>query len=256
MDYKSVVSNIDFDAYEKAMRDVIDDLEKMHESWSNLGNNTAISITSRLKDKNSIISKMIKKKISDCNDPSTFIHDVAGVRCIFSCDVHKDDVGILERYIDKKVNDLKEESDIEEFLNRISEELIAIFEYYGKPEFKQNCDIFSIYKFLVYFGDNSNYKILNEKNFIENPKKSGYRGYHIVVRTENGVDVEIQFRTFLQHIWSQLEHKFIYKCKSLGITDVPEKFKDFFIYAASTIDEMSRTYVDEHLSVGVHFGKH
>ena len=69
---------------------------------------------------------------------------------------------------------------------------------------------------------------VEEKNYFESPKQSGYRGYHIVVKTSNNINVEIQFRTFLQHIWSELEHKFIYKYKTLGFDEVPQKFSIFF----------------------------
>lgn len=255
MDYKSVISSIDFEAYRKAMDNVIKDLLRIHANCPNLGD-TAISITSRIKDECSIENKMIKKNISNCCDPSTIIHDIAGVRCIFSCDVHKDDIKILEEYINKKVDDLKEKQDFLSFYNCIRDELISIFEFYSLSDFKQNCDISSIYNFLLYFKNNSNYKIVNSKDFFTNPKRSGYRGYHIVVRTKDGLDVEIQFRTFLQHIWSQLEHKFIYKCKSLGINDVPKEIKDFFVDASNRVDDISRFYAYEYIGINDNFVKH
>lgn len=249
MDYKSV----DLDRYNNAMNDVIDSLKKMHASCPDL-DGAAISITSRLKDENSIHNKLIKKNLCCDVDPSTVIHDIAGVRCIFSYDKHKDDVLILESYIDEKVNELNLESDVTMFFEKLKRELIFIFESYGRPEFKNNCDFSLIYKYLMFFENNSDFKIVKYKDYFENPKESGYRGYHIVVQID-GVEVEIQFRTFLQHIWSQLEHKFIYKCRSLGLDEVPKEFREFFKMASSVIDEMSHPYSVDYSKDGIHFNK-
>ena len=50
---------------------------------------------------------------------------------------------------------------------------------------------------------------VNDKDYIESPKESGYRGVHLVYRyrsprneTYNGLLVEIQIRTRLQHAWA------------------------------------------------------
>lgn len=63
-----------------------------------------------------------------------------------------------------------------------------------------------------------NIKILEEKDFISKPKKSGYSGYHIIVETPVNilnntflVKVEIQIRTMAMDFWSTNEHKIKYK---------------------------------------------
>ena len=50
---------------------------------------------------------------------------------------------------------------------------------------------------------------VNGKDYIESPKESGYRGVHLVYRyrsprneTYNGLLIEIQLRTRLQHAWA------------------------------------------------------
>lgn len=39
------------------------------------------------------------------------------------------------------------------------------------------------------------------KNYIDNPKKDGYRGKHFIFKTD-GMYVEVQLRTFAQHMWA------------------------------------------------------
>lgn len=53
------------------------------------------------------------------------------------------------------------------------------------------------------------HKILTEDDYIENPKESGYRGIHMVYsynsdrsNTYNGLKIEIQLRSQLQHAWA------------------------------------------------------
>lgn len=60
--------------------------------------------------------------------------------------------------------------------------------------------------------------ILNEKDYVSNPKKSGYSSYHLIVEvpvklTNNTINVkcEIQIRTLAMDFWATFEHKTKYK---------------------------------------------
>ena len=60
--------------------------------------------------------------------------------------------------------------------------------------------------------------ILNEKDYISNPKESGYSSYHLIVEVPVMlsqkilyVKVEIQIRTLAMDFWASLEHKMKYK---------------------------------------------
>ncbi len=60
--------------------------------------------------------------------------------------------------------------------------------------------------------------ILKEKDYITNPKKSGYSSYHLIVevpvtlsKQNIYVKVEIQIRTVAMDFWATLEHKVKYK---------------------------------------------
>ena len=53
------------------------------------------------------------------------------------------------------------------------------------------------------------HKLIREDDYIANPKTSGYRGIHLVYRyrsdrsdTYNGLQVEVQLRSYYQHAWA------------------------------------------------------
>ena len=76
-------------------------------------------------------------------------------------------------------------------------------------------DILKIRKII---GKMPNVRIIKEKDYIKNPKKSGYMGYHIILEnyikyddTYVPIKVEIQIRTMAMDFWSSIEHKMIYK---------------------------------------------
>ena len=59
--------------------------------------------------------------------------------------------------------------------------------------------------------------VVREKDYVNNPKESGYRGYHLIVAVPvNSIDglsyvkVEIQFRTIAMEMWASLEQKICY----------------------------------------------
>lgn len=61
-------------------------------------------------------------------------------------------------------------------------------------------------------------KTIKEKDYITNPKKSGYSAYHLVLgvpvvlsQSIIYVKVEVQIRTMAMDFWSSLEHKMNYK---------------------------------------------
>ena len=61
-------------------------------------------------------------------------------------------------------------------------------------------------------------KVLKEKDYITNPKKSGYSSYHMILEvpvtlSKNSVyvKVEVQIRTMAMDFWASLEHKMKYK---------------------------------------------
>lgn len=82
-----------------------------------------------------------------------------------------------------------------------------------------------IYQLAEMIGNQSDLKVLSIKDYIKNPKESGYKSYHMLVSvpiylSDSVVDtkVEIQIRTIAMDFWASLEHKIAYKFEG----DAPE----------------------------------
>ncbi len=48
-----------------------------------------------------------------------------------------------------------------------------------------------------------------------NPKESGYKSIHYVIKSQHNLHIEIQLRTLLQDVWAELEHALSYKQGSI-----------------------------------------
>lgn len=148
------------------------------------------SIKSRIKTPESLIKKMVKKRISKIEDIDQEIHDIAGVRvvCSFLEDVY---------YLEKRI-------------------------------LSQN-DV----------------KLISRKDYIKNPKKSGYQSLHLIVEVpiqleneEKNVCVEIQIRTIAMDFWASLEHKLRYK-KNLN-DDILNEINDTLYKCSNSISKMDK----------------
>ncbi|SFB10902.1 putative GTP pyrophosphokinase [Acetitomaculum ruminis DSM 5522] len=76
-------------------------------------------------------------------------------------------------------------------------------------------DIYRIAEMIASQGD---LEVLSIKDYIKNPKESGYKSYHMIISvpiylSDSVVDtnVEIQIRTIAMDFWASLEHKIYYK---------------------------------------------
>ena len=79
-------------------------------------------------------------------------------------------------------------------------------------------DIYSIKEFIENIPG---LRVIKEKDYITNHKKSGYTSYHLIVEVPISlsrklmyVKVEIQIRTMAMDFWASLEHKMKYKPKT------------------------------------------
>jgi putative GTP pyrophosphokinase len=96
-------------------------------------------------------------------------------------------------------------------------------------------DIYSVRDMLLKQPD---IKLLEEKDYIKNPKESGYRSLHLVIEvpvylseTTHQVKVEVQLRTIAMDFWACLEHELHYKTT----TNVPESIRRELFRVAETI---------------------
>lgn len=75
-----------------------------------------------------------------------------------------------------------------------------------------------IYKMVEMFDSSTDIQIIEKKDYIKNPKESGYSSYHLIVSVPVSfasgivnVKAEIQIRTIAMDFWASLEHKIKYK---------------------------------------------
>ncbi len=94
-----------------------------------------------------------------------------------------------------------------------------------------------VYDVVNIIKSSKQFRITAEKDYIKEPKKSGYRSYHlnVLVRVHlkdkiEYVEAEIQIRTIAMDTWASLDHKLRYK-----LTNLPDNIEDE-MYACS--DEM------------------
>mgnify|MGYP002772228583 CR=1 FL=1 len=75
-----------------------------------------------------------------------------------------------------------------------------------------------IYRMAEMIGKQNDLTVVSIKDYIKNPKQSGYKSYHMLVTvpifmSDRVIDtkVEIQIRTIAMDFWASLEHKIYYK---------------------------------------------
>lgn len=96
-----------------------------------------------------------------------------------------------------------------------------------------------IYKIADMLSKQGDLTILSIKDYMKNPKKSGYRSYHMLVTvpvflSDAIIDtkVEIQIRTVAQDFWATLEHKIHYKFEGDGPDYISQELRDCAKYIA------------------------
>ena len=76
--------------------------------------------------------------------------------------------------------------------------------------------------------------IVQERDYIANPKENGYRSYHVIVGVPvyclDGMEyfpVEVQFRTMSMDFWASMEHRVSYKKEVENREQMREELKDY-----------------------------
>lgn len=153
--------------------------------------NSVGSMTSvRIKNAQSIADKKKRKKVEEMND-------IVGMRIVF-CD--KDDVQDLSK-LDNDIHSWNKET----FIKKFNESALKYNNGYIK----------TIYDFIDFLVQEikcmEDYNvIIGDKDYIANPKESGYQSFHIII-VYKGIPVEIQLRNLVQHFFDEFEHDVRYK---------------------------------------------
>ncbi|TVR06260.1 MAG: GTP pyrophosphokinase family protein [Spirochaetaceae bacterium] len=99
-------------------------------------------------------------------------------------------------------------------------------------------DVFRVASMLVQQPDLT---VVEYKDYIEEPKPSGYRSLHLIVEvpvytSDRGdrVCVEVQIRTIAMDFWASLEHKIYYKYRR----EVPQRLRDDLLEVSEDIKRL------------------
>lgn len=98
-----------------------------------------------------------------------------------------------------------------------------------------------IYQIAEMISNQSDIKVISVKDYIVNPKASGYKSYHMLVsvpvylsdRIED-TKVEIQIRTVAMDFWASLEHKIHYKFEG----NAPEHIREELVECAQMVSDL------------------
>ena len=108
-------------------------------------------------------------------------------------------------------------------------------------------DIYRVRNMIV---DSGKLQIIREKDYVKQPKPSGYRSYHIVLEVPmNDVTVraEIQLRTVAMDCWASLEHQIRYKKNIPNIDIIHKELKkcsDDLMSADITMEQIKHAVTD------------
>ena len=90
-----------------------------------------------------------------------------------------------------------------------------------------------IYRIVEMIGKQNDLTVISVKDYIRNPKPSGYKSFHMLVSVpifigEQVVDtkVEIQIRTIAMDFWASLEHKIYYKFEGDAPAYISRELRD------------------------------
>lgn len=111
-------------------------------------------------------------------------------------------------------------------------------------------DVYRVQEMLCQQAD---VELIQLKDYIAEPKSSGYRSLHAIVEVPVflsdetlSVPVEMQFRTIAQDFWASLEHKIYYKYAQAVPAELSTGLREAAATAAELDDEMQRLSVEIH----------
>ncbi len=110
-----------------------------------------------------------------------------------------------------------------------------------------------IYKVLNTLTAQNDIRVIQIKDYIKNPKPSGYKSVHAIVEIpvflSDGpvnVIVELQIRTIAQDFWASLEHKIFYKYEGEVPAHLASELADAAAIATKLDMQMQRLHTEVH----------
>ena len=110
--------------------------------------------------------------------------------------------------------------------------------------------ISDIYVIAEMLSQRDDFTVIKQKDYIKNPKPSGYRSYHLIINVpvylaakKTYAPVEIQIRTIAMDFWASLEHQLKYKPSSAITPEISEELKKCAERISETDLQMQRIYM-------------
>lgn len=108
-----------------------------------------------------------------------------------------------------------------------------------------------IYRLADAFLSQDDVTLIEKKDYIENPKRNGYRSLHLIVSVpiylhdkKRHMRVEVQFRTIAMDWWASLEHQIRYKKEVTVSNDRAKELRDCAEQATILDYRMEQLYND------------
>ncbi|MDE6834856.1 MAG: GTP pyrophosphokinase family protein [Ruminococcus sp.] len=113
------------------------------------------------------------------------------------------------------------------------------------------CYISDIYAIVEMLARRDDFTVIKQKDYIKNPKPSGYRSYHLIVNVpvylstkKQYAPVEIQIRTIAMDFWASLEHQLKYKPSTVITPEISEELRECAERIAETDLQMQRIFME------------
>lgn len=104
-----------------------------------------------------------------------------------------------------------------------------------------------VYDIVSMITNSQNIIVKERRDYISNPKDSGYTSYHLIVYVpiylstgKEYITAEIQIRTIAMDFWASLDHKIRYKFGD----SIPDEVEDGMYNASIAITELDRKMLD------------
>lgn len=111
--------------------------------------------------------------------------------------------------------------------------------------------ISDIYQIVDMLRMRDDFIMIKQKDYINNPKPSGYRSYHMIVNVpvylstqKKYAPVEIQIRTIAMDFWASLEHQLKYKPSAVITPEISLKLKEAADRIAETDMQMQQIFYE------------
>ena len=98
----------------------------------------------------------------------------------------------------------------------------------------------------LYRNSKTRYKLFSLDDYVSRPKSDGYRSVHLVYQLQKSpsIFIEIQVRSYLQHIWATAVEVFgTLKNSSFKSGQGEKKWLEFFAYLSSTFSQKEGTSI-------------